>query len=219
MAYLAGTLVAGTGDTAAARSMLRGRQMLKDGKGAKVSAENRRAAAAQFAPAFGARDGAQLRDPRLATMLDAADAHYAAEGYAVLDPQSDEARAAYLASVQAVTGQRTIAGSQYGGIQPVNDQDTLLPQDLTAPRVERALIYFDDKQWQRASVSGQLPVGLANYSAADREQFSVLSLPDGSYALGYRQQSGAVAYLQDAANRDGIFRFDLHTFVTGVPAP
>lgn len=211
VAYLAGTLVAGTGDTAAARSMLRGRQLLKDGKGATLSAVNRRAVRADLS--------STIRGAQLVTLEAAADAHYAAEGYAVLDPASEEAKDAYLASVNAVTGQRKVGDVTYGGIQLVHDTKTLLPLDLTAPRVERALVYFDDKQWQLASVSGQLPVGLANYSAADREQFSVLSLPDGSYALGYRQQSGAVAYLQDAANRDGIFRFDLHTFVTGVPAP
>lgn len=219
VAQLAGTLVAMTGETGTAKSMLAGRQMLKDGKGAKISAENRRATAASLAPAFGARDGAALRDPRLATMLDAADAHFAAAGYAVLDPTSPEAQAAYLASVQAVTGQRMIAGSPHGGIQEVNGQSTLLPPDLTAGRVERALINFDDNAWVRGSLTGQLPDGLANYSAADREKFAVLSLPDGSYALGYQQRSGAVVYLQDRAAVDGIFRFDLHSFITGVAAP
>lgn len=210
VAYLAGSVFLQTGDPAAGRNILAGRALAKEGKGAKLATENRRAVAADLATSF-----PSAADPRLATLLDAADAHFAATGFAVADPKSDEAKAAYLASVQAVSAGTVQNGVTYGGIQQVNGKDALLPADLSARSVEQAVVYFDDKAWTRASASGHPPKGFENFSTRDRENWTLMSLKDGSYALGYRTANGAIAYLTDDGATDGIFRFDLHSLVTG----
>ena len=81
--------------------------------------------------------------------------------------------------------------------------------------METAIVSHGSKAWARASLSGNLPRGFENYGEGDREDWTLLSLADGSYALGYRQRSGEIVYLQDDAQGDGIFRLDLNTLVTG----
>lgn len=207
---LAGALLLQTGDPAAARAILRGRSLKAEGKGAEVSSEVRRAAAAELAPAF-----PTAGDPRLSILLDAADAHYAASGISVADPKSPEAKAAYKASLQAASAGTTRNGVTYGGVQPVNGKDALLPADLTAAAVEQAVVNFGPNLWQHASATGSLPKGFENFKARDRENWTVLSLKDGTYAVGYRTANGAISYLTDDGQKDGVFRFDLHALVTG----
>lgn len=213
VAYLAGSLLLQTGDPLAGRTVLAGRALAKEGKGAKLASEVRRAVSADLSVNFPSPS-----DPRFTTLMDAADAHFAATGFAVADPKSPEAKAAYLASVQAVSAGTTQNGVSYGGIQPVNGKDALLPADLTARNVEHAVVYFPAAAWTRASVSGQLPKGFDNFSPRDRENWTLMSLKDGSYAVGYRTASGTISYLTDDGQKDGIFRLDLHTLVKGVPA-
>lgn len=210
IAQLSGALVIETGDITGARAMLRGRAMLAEGKGVKPAAEVRRAVPAGVAPAF-----PNANDPRMQTLVEAADAHYAATGIIVADPKSPEAKAAYTKSLNAVAGQTKRGDQIFGGFQTVNDQVTLLPPRLTAADVETAVISHGPKAWAKASLSGNLPRGFANYDENDREDWTLLSLKDGAYALGYRQRSGEIVYLQDDAQGDGIFRLDLNALVTG----
>lgn len=210
IAHLAGTLLLQTGDPAAARTILRGRALKEAGKGATISAELRRAAAAEFGPAFPSPS-----DPRLITLLDAADAHYAASGTIVADPKSPEAKTAYLASLQAASAGTKRGETAYGGVQKVNGQDALLPADLNAAHVTQALVFFPAKNWQIASTTGHAPKGFENFDTTARENWTVMSLKDGTYALGYRTANGQISYMQDDGQTDGLYRFDLHKLVTG----
>jgi hypothetical protein len=216
LGLLAGALVLDTGDDRAARMMLTGRKFKAEGKAAAVAAEVRRGVAAEIAPLF---PGAQTT--RLNTLLDAADAHYAASGIGIADPKSPEARAAYMASVQAVTGNQSQGGGSWGGIQTVNGTKAILPARTNAVEVERAIQYFTADAWERASVSGQLPMwgkdtALTDASTSDRAKVGVLSLGDGMYALGYTRADGSTVYLRDPAQKDGLFRFDMDLLIRGV---
>ena len=214
--YLAGTLVLDTGDTAAAKMMLTGRKLAAEGKAATVSVEVRRGVQSELAPLFPAGD-----TRRLTTLLDAADAHYAASGMGIADPKSPEARAAYLKSVQAVTAGQEIGGTTYGGIQTVNGKSTVLPPRMTAAEVEQAIDAFPADAWARASLSGALPMwgrdlALTDASKRDRAKISPLSLGGGMYALGYTRADGSTVYLRDPSQKDGVFRFDMELLVRGV---
>ena len=210
IAQLSGVLVMETDDISAARAMLRGRAVLAEGKGVKASAEMRRTALADLATVF-----PTPHDLRLQTLFEAADAHYAVTGIVVADPKSPQAKETYTKSLNAVAGQTRRGDQVFGGFQTVNENLTLLPPALTATEVETAIVSHGSKAWARASLSGNLPRGFENYGEGDREDWTLLSLADGSYALGYRQRSGEIVYLQDDAQGDGIFRLDLNTLVTG----
>ncbi|MES2667459.1 MAG: hypothetical protein V4712_15275 [Pseudomonadota bacterium] len=210
VAHLAGALVMETGDATAARTIFQGRALKAEGKGSTVAAELRRSVAAELAPAFSASN-----DPRLITLLDGADAHYAASGVAIADPKSDEARAAYRRSVQAAAAGTSRGDATYGGVQDVHGRGTLLPPGMTAGAVETAVSSFGESHWKRASATGHLPRGFANFSAEDRESWTVLSLPKGGYAIGVRTADGQLSYLQDDGQANGIYTFDLQSLVTG----
>jgi ribosomal protein S20 len=216
LGQLAGALVLDTGDTAAARMMLTGRKLKAEGKAAAVSGEVRRGVAAELAPLFPASDTARLK-----TLLDAADAHYAASGIGIADPKSPEARAGYMASVQAITGGQTEGGGSWGGIQTVNGKAAVLPPRMSAFEVEQAVNAFSADAWKRASLSGELPMWgkettLTDASASDRAKIGVLSLGSGMYALGYTRADGSTVYLRDPTQKDGLFRFDMELLVKGV---
>lgn len=216
LGQLAGALVLETGDTAAAKAMLTGRKYQAEGKAATVSAEVRRSVAAELAPLF-----PKAGTARLQTLLDAADAHYAASGLGIADPKSPEAKAAYLASVQAVTASQEMGGTAYGGIQSVHGTKAVLPARTNAGEVERAIEYFTADAWQRASLSGQLPTWgdgktITDYSAADRAKLGIMSLGSGMYALGYTRADGSTVYLRDPSQKDGLFRFDMELLIRGV---
>lgn len=215
LGLLAGALVLETGDTAAARMMLTGRKYKAEGKAATVSAEVRRGVASELAPLFAPSDSARLK-----TMLDAADAHYAASGMGIKDPKSAEARAAYMASIQAVTGNQTQGGGSWGGIQEVNGKAAVLPPRMSATEVEQAVTYFTADAWERASLSGKLPMwgkdkAFTDASTSDRAKVGVLSLGGGMYALGYTRADGSTVYLRDPAQKDGLFRFDMELLIKG----
>lgn len=216
-AHLAGALVLETGDMTASRAILRGREMAKEGKGAKVATEVRRSVEAELKPLFPPNDTV-----RLPALMTAADAHFAATGLGIEDPKSPEARAAYMASVQAVMAGTDQKGTRYGGIQEVNGVKTALPARLTAADVETAINspHFGESAWKRASLSGHLPMWgkkpLTDFDQDAREQLSLLSMGDGSYALGYTRADGVTVYLRDEAQKDGLFRFDLMKLVKGV---
>lgn len=214
-AHLAGALVLETGEMTAGRAILRGRQLAKEGKGAKVSAEVRRAIEAELKPLFPPND-----TQRLPALMDAAVAHYAATGLGIEDPNSPEAKAALRASANAALAGTSQNGTAYGGKQQVNGVDTILPARLTAAEVEQAVINFGEDSWKRASLSGQPPLwgkkALTEFSTADREDISLLSLGNGVYALGYTLADGTTVFLRDDAQKDGLFRFDLMRLVKGV---
>jgi ribosomal protein S20 len=215
LGLLAGALVLDTGDQKAARMMLTGRKYKAEGKAATVAAEVRRGVAAEIAPLFPASQSARLQ-----TLLEAADAHYAASGIGIADPKSAEARAAYMASVQAVTGNQSQNGASWGGIQTVHGTKAILPARMSAAEVEQAITYFSADAWKRASLSGQPPqwgkgTALTDASTSDRAKIGVLSLGGGMYALGYTRADGSTVYLRDPAQKDGLFRFDLELLVRG----
>lgn len=213
LALMAGALVLDTGDTAAARAMLTGRKYTAEGKAATVATEVRRSVAAELAPLF-----PKSQPERLKILLDAADAHYAATGIGIADPKSPEARAAYLASIQAVTGSQ--GNGSWGGIQTVHGTAAILPPRISAADVEGAITIWGADSWKRASLSGQLPMwgtdtALTDASERDRAKIGVMSLGDGIYALGYTRADGSTVYLRDPAQKDGLFRFDLEFLLTG----
>jgi hypothetical protein len=225
VAHLAGALVLDTGDTTASRYILQGRKMRDRGEGAKVSADVRRAVAAEFAPVLSwmiTPDGRVVQDKRkLDLALQAADAHFAATGLAIADPKSSEAKEAYRLSVMASMGRTDRGGATYGGVQTVNGIDTVLPGNLSADRVERAIAYFDAPQWKRASISGNPPMWgptkpFHDFPAADRAKVGMLSLGGGLYALGYKRDDGSMVFLRDDSRPDGMFVFNLEKLVTGV---
>lgn len=216
LGLMAGALVLDTGDTAAARAMLTGRKYKAEGKAAAVAAEVRRGVASELAALFPSR-----QSDRLKTLLDAADAHYAATGIGIADPKSPEARAAYMASVQAVTGNQTANGGSWGGIQSVHGTAAILPPRISAGEVERAIQFFPANAWERASLSGKLPMwgkdtSLIDAPAGDRAKVGILSLGDGMYALGYTRADGSTVYLRDPGQKDGLFRFDMELLLKGV---
>jgi hypothetical protein len=157
---------------------------------------------------------------RLPALMTAADAHFAATGLGIEDPKSPEARAAYMASVQAVMAGTDQQGTKYGGIQPVNGKATALPARLTASEVEMAVNGFGADSWKRASLSGQPPLWgskpMTDYDTSAREDLSLLSLGNGVYALGYTRADGKTVFMRDEGQKDGLFRFDLMKLIKGV---
>jgi hypothetical protein len=213
--HLAGALVLETGQMDTSRAILRGRQLAKEGKGAKIATEQRRSVEAELKPLFPPND-----TMRLPALMTAADAHFAATGLGIEDPKSPEARAAYMASVQAVMAGTDQQGTKYGGIQPVNGKATALPARLTASEVEMAVNGFGADSWKRASLSGQPPLWgskpMTDYDTSAREDLSLLSLGNGVYALGYTRADGKTVFMRDEGQKDGLFRFDLMKLIKGV---
>lgn len=228
VAHLAGAVALDTSDLTTSRYILQGRKMLKTGGGAKIAPEVRRSVAAEFRGQLGVRimdDGRIVQD---ATALDlalaAADAHYAASGMGIENPKSTEAKDAYRLSVQAVLSRNDQGGIARGGSQVVAGVRTVLPGNLTADQVERALVYFGEDHWTRASVTGKPPLWGASdkarpvtaFSKADRERLAVQSLGGGLYALGVRRDDGSLVFLRDPSRPDGTFVFSLESLVLGV---
>lgn len=204
---LAGTLVSDTGDAAAARTMLQGRQLRTAGDGAKPAPAVLQAVRAEIASAYPPGD-----QRRAGAAMDAALAHYAASGLAVEDPKSDEARAALRRSVDAVTGSTTRNGVQYGGVQSVHGARTVLPPSMTATQAETLLETAGKEAWAKASPSGQVPMWGQKtpvHDVRNRDDLTLLSLGGGQYAIGYRQRGGQTVFMRDPSRADGVFRFDL----------
>ena len=209
---LAGNLVWQSNDPVAARTMLMGRQMTAKGEGAKVDAKVRSAVRPTFAGAFppGAQD-------RVGSVIAAADLHFAASGF-LLNPDADAAtkRAAYMRSVQAVTGQVVRNGEAYGGLQDVNGQQTLLPPNFTAEGVKLALSKATDETWAAASLSGGGPMygrtSLAEQMRRgflDEDDLLLMSVGDGYYMLGMRRRDGELRWFGDTSSADGRYRVNL----------
>lgn len=211
----AGMLVINTRDPAAARTILQGRKMLSESQGAKVTASTRRAAEAQVLGAFPESDRAQM-----AMIMQAADAHFAAagmgqekDGQAVVD--------AYVKSIQAVTGQRRINNRTYGGIQEINDRQTMLPANLTSDDVENAIERFPADAWKAASSSGREPMW-GDYPVTEwgrRWRRDLMLVSDsknpGYYYVVAQRRDGSEYALPDEHTADGYFRLNLERFVTG----
>jgi hypothetical protein len=217
--HLAAALPGETGSFEATQAIFRGMAMDGSKTLPAVSKKNRDAVRAELAPAFA--------DPvALDLALKAAEVHFRATAGGIADPEGDDARTAFRASVQAVTGATTRGGAQTGGVQTVNGRPTLLPAGLDAARVELALEAdaFGRDAWTRGSVTGNLPLTggsttLLDDPRARRGDLTLTALSDGSYLVGAIFADGAVRYLRDAATPDGFFRLDLRRFVTGVSHP
>jgi hypothetical protein len=212
--HLSGQLVLQSGDIAAARTMLSGRQLTRDKQGAKAPASARTALRAEFASAFPPADQA-----RVAGLLEAADAHFAASGLAV-DPDAGEdvLRGAYLKSIQAVSGQVVRRGVAYGGIQEVNGQQTLLPSTLSAEIVEKAIADATPETWAAASVTGGAPMlggrplpdpASRAWRRAGLDSARVLSMGGGRYVVGIERSDGTMRWLTDSRSANGLFYVDL----------
>lgn len=203
----AGQLMIETGSTVSARAMLQGRQLLADGNGAKPSSATRSIVASEMRAAF-----PETSSLRMASMLSAADAHFAATGFGASDEQE-----AYRASVQAVMGGKTVAGQTYGGIQPVNSRPTALPPRVQARDVEQALRRATADDLLAASFTGNPPLrGTGPAIAPDRRgretlpsDVTLMSVGGGHYLVGVRGQDGSTSYLTDAASVDGFYRLNL----------
>lgn len=227
VAHLAGAVALDTGDLTTSRYILQGRKIRAEGNGAKIAPEHRRAVASEFRGQLGTRimaDGRIVQDAAaLDLALAAADAHFAATGLGIADPKSAEAKEAYRLSVEAVLARNDQGGISRGGSQSVHGLRTVLPGNLDAGQVERALESFGPDLWQGASVTGNLPVWgasdkalpVTDFSEADREKLTVQSLGGGLYALGYLRADGSVVFLRDPGRPDGTFVFSLEKLVLG----
>ncbi|MDW3181776.1 hypothetical protein [Roseobacter sp.] len=214
--HLAGQLVAQTSDIAAARTMLTGRQLLKGKTGAKAPTGARQSLRAEFTAAFPPADR-----QRLVGLFEAADAHFASAGLAV-DPDADEEtqRAAYLQSIQAVSGAVTRRGVSYGGIQEVHGQQTLLPPVMTAETVEMILDQATPEAWRAASLGGGSPMlggrplpdpDTRRGSRAGMKDLKLMSMGGGRYLVGVTRSDGSHRWLTDGQSADGLYYVDLET--------
>ena len=212
--HLAGQLVSQTGDIAAARAMLTGRQLIRDKNGAKAPTDARMSLRAEFTAAFPPADR-----QRLAALFDAADAHYASAGLSV-DPEAEPQvlRDAYARSLQAVSGGIVRNGSSFGGIQEVHGQQTLLPSAMTAEAAEMVLDQATPEAWLAASVSGGAPMvggralptrGTRKATRKGMNDLKLMSMGGGRYLVGYGRDNGGVHWFTDRQSADGFYYVDL----------
>jgi hypothetical protein len=198
----AGSLVALTGDDAAARSILAGQRLLDQKQGAKPKAALRDGVIAELVADVTAGSD-EMR--RLALL--AADAHFADVG-ARVDPTDEEAvREAYADSVQAAFGGVRRGGRLFGGVQPVNDRPTILPASLTGDAAERMLGAATAAQLAAASLGGA-PTWGDGRPVRSASDLVLIYEGGGSYLLA-RETSDGLAVLSDATAPDGRFRLDL----------
>lgn len=215
-AQLAGALIIETGDPTTARTLLEGRRLRQQNQGAAISAEVVREVQAEMAPAF------RGQPDRLNNLMAAAQDYAAAAAMGIADPKGEDAKAALRSAAVAVSGGTSRGGVQYGGVQEVHGQQSILPADLSAGEVERALGAFPAELWSGASLSGGLPKGFENWEGR-RDSWVVLPppasarAPAGTYALGVRLADGSLSYLEDGGTKTGVFLFNLHRLVKGVP--
>jgi len=218
---LAGQLVGQTGDIAAARSILTGRQLAAEKNGAKPKAAVRSRLMAQYAEVFPPSDR-----PRLTALFAAADAHFAATGLSIdPDASDDQLASAYQASLQAVSGGMQHQGSAFGGIQPVRDRLTLLPSSMSAEVVETVLSRATAADLAAASLSGGAPhIGgqtlpdLQSRPArrAGLNQMQIMSIGGGRYLLGVPRSDGSLRWLTDDQSADGLFHLNLEALQSSV---
>ena len=219
--HLAGQLVDQTGEIAAARSILTGRQLTRDKSGAKVKSSVRSSLMAQYAQVFPPADRA-----RLAGLFEAADAHFAATGLSVDPDASDEAiNRAYMTSLQAVSGAVRHQGAAFGGIQVVRDRQTLLPSSMSADVVEDVLSRATAEHFATAAVSGGAPhIGgrpLPDLSErksrrAGLDRMQLMSIGGGRYLLGVPRSDGSLRWLTDENSADGLFHLSLEALQSAV---
>ncbi len=221
---LAGQLVIMNNDIGPARIMLQGRQLLKDGTGAKPGKAVHDTVRAEVAAAFPPQMGGNL-----ATLMEGADAHYAASGQGT-DPEdgADGQAEAYRRSVQAVSGQRVEGGVTLGGIQEVHGRPTYLAGNMSAGMVEAALLTSTVADWQAASISGEVPVwgdrpvveedakGGARQPPSVRGRLRLLLLGQGQYLVGIERNDGEQRWLIDKGTDDGFVRIDLATLIAAL---
>ncbi len=219
--HLAGQLVSQTNDLSAARTMLIGRQLLRDKNGAKPKSAARSGLRAQYTAAFPPADRA-----RLAALFDAADAHYASAGLSVdPDASDDVARAAYAQSLQAVSGGVMHRGTVFGGVQTVRGRPTLLPSTMSPDVVETVLERATPEMWANATASGGPPLigGRELPSNGDRsarrariDQLQLMSVGGGRYLVGLPRSDGSMRWLTDPQAADGFYHVDLEALQRNV---